>query len=474
MSKSKTPPKIFLSYAWKNSNIADEIDNTFQGFGITFQRDIRDVKYRDSIKQFMKKIGKSNYVLMIISDEFLKSSNCMYEVLELTSLSDYKKRILPIVLPNAKIYKPKERILYIEHWKKELDDIKNELNKIELENATGLNEDLKIIDNIYSNISEFLKDICDLNNTPYEKLKSENFEPILKTIGHEPYSLDEDLIEIQNMKDPQEKEIRLDEYITKNPRNPYANFYLATLYEKKKEYKKSRYYYEKYINNFKLGLAVAYYNLATIIHQHIGDYNTAKKHYLKSISINPYYDPPHNNLGNLYREHFEDYESAMKHYKKGLEINPFSSKIYNNIAVLYQKQNNYENAKSNYLKAIEINPKFDTAFYNLALLQENHFKDYEIAKVNYNKAIIIDPNNYRAYNNLGLLFEKYFNDFQTAEINYKKSLEINENYDPAWYNLARIYMGIHKNKDLAQKYYETACKLNSKNKTQNADKFFAI
>ncbi|MDB4921920.1 toll/interleukin-1 receptor domain-containing protein [Mucilaginibacter sp.] len=94
-------PNIFLSYSWANADIADEIDDIFKGIGIQLIRDIRDAPYRASIKDFMHQIGKSDFVLMVISDEYLRSVNCMYEVIELLNTHEFEKRILPVIIDNA-------------------------------------------------------------------------------------------------------------------------------------------------------------------------------------------------------------------------------------------------------------------------------------------------------------------------------------------------------------------------------------
>jgi UDP-N-acetyl-D-mannosaminuronate dehydrogenase len=89
--------KIFLSYAWANASVADEMDNDFKALGITFQRDVRDISYTSSIKDFMNKIGKSDFVVMLISDEYIRSENCMYEVTELLGAHEFERRILPVL-----------------------------------------------------------------------------------------------------------------------------------------------------------------------------------------------------------------------------------------------------------------------------------------------------------------------------------------------------------------------------------------
>lgn len=95
--------KIFLSYCRRNWDTANLIDSDFANMGLTFMRDIRDVNYTDNFREFMQRhIRESDYVVMLISDEYLRSEFCMFEVCEL--LNDYKfdRRILPVVLDNAK------------------------------------------------------------------------------------------------------------------------------------------------------------------------------------------------------------------------------------------------------------------------------------------------------------------------------------------------------------------------------------
>ena len=71
-----------------------------------FQRDIRDVEYHESFKRFMQSIEKHDYVITIISDNYLKSRNCMFEMLEVVKDSYFSKSYF-IVLgdDDAKYYK---------------------------------------------------------------------------------------------------------------------------------------------------------------------------------------------------------------------------------------------------------------------------------------------------------------------------------------------------------------------------------
>jgi len=70
--------------------------------------------YKQSLKGFMKQAKYTNYVLVIISENYLKSVNCMYEALEAMKDDNYKDRILPIVLDKTNIFNVIGKASYIE------------------------------------------------------------------------------------------------------------------------------------------------------------------------------------------------------------------------------------------------------------------------------------------------------------------------------------------------------------------------
>jgi hypothetical protein len=153
---------IFISYSWENKSISDKLDVLFKSNGIVPKRDIRDINYRKSIKEYMKKIRKSDYCLMIISDSFLKSKNCMYEVLEFIKDENYKNRILPILCDDTKIFNASDRAIYIKFWQDDYEKFDNLRESINPLNQEDILNELKIIENIQRNISEFLSNISDM------------------------------------------------------------------------------------------------------------------------------------------------------------------------------------------------------------------------------------------------------------------------------------------------------------------------
>lgn len=176
--------KIFLSYSWKDKLEADKVDNFLTDNGYYVQRDIRETDYKRNIKEFMQTIGDSDYVIPLISDTFLRSHNCMYEILELTRNSDYKSRVLQIILQSAKIFNPIDRAKYLEFWSNQCKDLEAILNSNIPDNAKErLKKDFSDFKNIEKTIYDFTTFLSDeIGKTLYD-LENENFKSILSYIG---------------------------------------------------------------------------------------------------------------------------------------------------------------------------------------------------------------------------------------------------------------------------------------------------
>lgn len=172
---------IFLSYCQKDSMYADDIDSYFNNKTLCIHRDIRDIPNWSSIKEFMRKISKMDYAILIITENYLKSFNCMFEVLEVMKDSEYRRKIFPVVA-DCNIYSPEARISYVTYWQERLKELANQLKAVDIVNLGALPDDLKRTQNIASSISEFLCIVSDMNN-PNVSNVNEAVEIKLKKVG---------------------------------------------------------------------------------------------------------------------------------------------------------------------------------------------------------------------------------------------------------------------------------------------------
>ena len=143
------------------------------------KRDVRDIGPWKSIRDFMKGIRQQDYAVLIVSDLYLKSKNCMFEVTEIMKEQEYVDRIFPAVVEHG-IYNPLKRVEYIEYWQKECEELETAIKGIDISNAAELAADLKCYKNIASSIGEFLSIVADRNNPDIQEVEIQIEKAILE------------------------------------------------------------------------------------------------------------------------------------------------------------------------------------------------------------------------------------------------------------------------------------------------------
>ena len=117
--------QIYISYAWKDNQTAegrqrealvDRICAVLLAKRYNLIRDRNHLTLGQSIEKFMREIGRGNYVILVISDKYLRSEYCMFEALEVMKQKEYEQRIFPVVLSDANVYSREGQIDYIQYW----------------------------------------------------------------------------------------------------------------------------------------------------------------------------------------------------------------------------------------------------------------------------------------------------------------------------------------------------------------------
>ena len=176
--------ELFISYAWggDSESIANKIDKTFESMDINLIRDKRDLGFKGRITAFMEEIGKGNAVISIISDKYLKSENCMFELVEIAANGDFYDRIFPIVLEDAQIYKPIKRIRYIQHWEQEIAELEEAMKTVSAANMQGFRESIDLYTRIRATIAELTETLKDMNTLTPEIHTDSGFAELISAI----------------------------------------------------------------------------------------------------------------------------------------------------------------------------------------------------------------------------------------------------------------------------------------------------
>jgi hypothetical protein len=157
--------EVFISYAWGGDSeaIANQIEQVFREKNIPLVRDKTDLGFKGRIKAFMEEIGRGKAVVVVISDKYLKSENCMFELVEIAAKGDFYNRIFPIVLPDAQIYDPVERIDYVVHWEERIQKLDTAMKKVNSANLQGFRESIDLYTRIRNTIAELTETLKDMN-----------------------------------------------------------------------------------------------------------------------------------------------------------------------------------------------------------------------------------------------------------------------------------------------------------------------
>ena len=106
---------LFISYCWKDGNTyADELETQLkEEFDV--QRDKSQLIANDDIYDFMSQIANCDNVIIVLTEEYVKSLNCMLEMSFLVSQEDWPMKAMVLVIDNS-LYSIERKLEIINYW----------------------------------------------------------------------------------------------------------------------------------------------------------------------------------------------------------------------------------------------------------------------------------------------------------------------------------------------------------------------
>lgn len=151
---------IFLSYNHKQSDYADKIEQYLNRHHVAVLRDRHDEKETDSISEFISRVGEADLVILLISDDYLKSYYCLYEALLAYSHRN-KRNLIPILMPDADVLTGKGHAHYLSYWKWESNSRREMLEDMPVTGAEALRRELRQVEVYRNYLGDFLAYIKD-------------------------------------------------------------------------------------------------------------------------------------------------------------------------------------------------------------------------------------------------------------------------------------------------------------------------
>lgn len=175
---------VFISYAWgpEREDIVNQIDQALQKRGIKIIRDKRDLGYKGSISEFMERIGRGNCVIVVISDKYLRSPNCMFELVEIADGQQFHDRIFPVVLNDANIYDPIKRVEYVKYWEAKRAELADAMRTLDPANLQGIRDDMDLYDRIRDKVSGLTSILKDMNTLTPDIHRDSDFDEVYDSV----------------------------------------------------------------------------------------------------------------------------------------------------------------------------------------------------------------------------------------------------------------------------------------------------
>ena len=179
-------PSIYISHAWggESEEITQKIMKRFQDEGIKITLDKNDLGYRESINDFMLNLGAADAIIIVVSNKYLHSEYCMFELLQIYKNKNILDRIFPVVLDEVNIAKSTDRLDLVKYWETQSNELENKIRDLDsISNIEGITDDLNLYKSIRNNIAHLtaiLKDINTLNITLH---KESDFEALFNAVS---------------------------------------------------------------------------------------------------------------------------------------------------------------------------------------------------------------------------------------------------------------------------------------------------
>ncbi|MCK6648201.1 MAG: dynamin family protein [Bacteroidia bacterium] len=182
--------EVFISYAWAPKTMSQkDYDKIIGSIESTLKKDFKvyidkkDVKYKGSIRDFENRLGNGQKVVLIISDKYLRSHHCMYEVLKIKEYGNVYNRIFPIVLDCAKIHDSVQAADYIRHWEEEEQKLNETLKSLKSQaNTQKIREDLDNCVKYRAIFDDFRGLLSNMNTLSPEIHQEKNFKELLNSL----------------------------------------------------------------------------------------------------------------------------------------------------------------------------------------------------------------------------------------------------------------------------------------------------
>lgn len=190
------PTEIFFSYAWgdeaeqgdSREKLVNELYGSLLADGYGVVRDKYDLGYKGFIGDFMKRIGEGKAIIVAVSEKYVRSPYCMFELYEIARNCKFDKylfreKVLPLVIEFVDFTKPEVIDEYLGYWEKENEKWTELIKKRAGQLSKEKMERYDKIRMVYHNFDMLTDWLADMNTLTLEILSANNFSKIKEELN---------------------------------------------------------------------------------------------------------------------------------------------------------------------------------------------------------------------------------------------------------------------------------------------------
>ncbi|MBC7729125.1 MAG: TIR domain-containing protein, partial [Microbacteriaceae bacterium] len=189
--RSDPRPRVAISYAWGDKTPAGQqrealvdrlCDQAQARYAIRLWRDADVMKQGERISRFMGELAAHDRIIVVLSDKYLKSAYCMFELSEIWRLARrdgdaFLARVTVWALPDARLHSIIERLAIAKHWRDHFKTLDQLVREDPALLAVSDMAQYKNIERYASEVGEMLALIAD---TLLPRNEDADFEPFLQ------------------------------------------------------------------------------------------------------------------------------------------------------------------------------------------------------------------------------------------------------------------------------------------------------
>jgi DNA-binding MarR family transcriptional regulator len=157
-------PTVFISFNCKWSNFVDSLEYKIAEKATVIRYE-NDIAPWSSFTDFMNGISEHDFAVLVILDAYLKSSACMYEVLQLIKATKWQEKTMFALMPDSSsLYQESGRLEYIKYWIDKCSNLEKQIADMPATTVKKQREELEYYYEIRDSIGDFLSIVADSHN----------------------------------------------------------------------------------------------------------------------------------------------------------------------------------------------------------------------------------------------------------------------------------------------------------------------